>query len=66
MPFAISASGTYGYIQQLISTLQLSIRPIVIQSVSLGGSESNLTADITAYTFYQPAKTFTIGSEVVR
>ncbi|HUD81416.1 MAG TPA: hypothetical protein VMR08_02180 [Patescibacteria group bacterium] len=66
MPFTISASGTYGYIQQLISTLQLSIRPIVIQSVTLGGSESNLTAEISAYTFYQPAKTFTIGSEIVR
>jgi Tfp pilus assembly protein PilO len=66
IPFEIVATGSYTSIQQLISTLQLSIRPIVIQQISLSGTDTTLTANITAFTFYQPAKTFSIGSEVVK
>lgn len=66
IPFQISVIGPYASIQQLISTLQLSIRPIVIQQVNLTGNDTALTADITAYTYYQPGVNFSLGSEVVK
>jgi Tfp pilus assembly protein PilO len=66
IPFEISVTGTYTTVQQLISTLQLSIRPIVIQQVDLSGTDAALEADITAYTYYQPGVNFSLGTEVVK
>lgn len=66
IPFSISVEGPYSSIQTLINTMQASIRPMVIQTVDLSGQDSDMTADITAYTYYQPQKIFTIGSEIVK
>ncbi len=66
MPFQINATGPYASIENLINTLQLSIRPIVVQTLSLSGSDSSLNASVTAYTYYQPEKDFTITTEVVK
>jgi hypothetical protein len=66
IPLSISATGSYTSIQQLFSILQLSIRPIVVQSINLSGTDTTLTANISGYTFYQPAKVFSIGTEIVK
>lgn len=66
IPFSLSVTGTYPQIQQLINTLQASIRPFGIQTINLSGSDSALSASIQAYTYYQPPKDFSPGSEVVR
>lgn len=66
MPFEISVTGNYQAIQSLVSEFEHSIRPFQVQTVTLSGDQSNLTVDITAQTFYQPAKTFKIGSKVVK
>jgi hypothetical protein len=66
IPFNLAASGTYASIQQLVSILQLSIRPVIIQQISLTGTDSSMSASIRAYTYYQPGVNFSLGSEVVK
>jgi Tfp pilus assembly protein PilO len=66
IPFTISVTGSYGSIQNVISTFERSIRPIQIQTLSLNGSGNSIMMTITAQTYYQPAKTFNIGKETVK
>jgi hypothetical protein len=66
IPFQINATGSYASIQQMIQTLQASIRPIVIQTLDLSGNDTSLTAAISAYTYYQPGVVYSIQSEVVK
>lgn len=67
IPFEIGVTGAYADIQLLINDMQKSIRPFVIQNISLTASEeNNMTATITAQTFYQPSKELTITKEVIQ
>lgn len=66
IPFQLSFDGSYSAIQKAIGLLQRSIRPIVIQQVNFTGTDQDLTASVTAYTYYQPAKNFSITTEVVK
>jgi len=54
--FSFSITGTYQQIQQAIKNIERSIRPITIQSVDVQGTSDKLSANITATTYYQPAK----------
>jgi hypothetical protein len=64
MPFQIEVSGSYQSVQNLLTLFQQSIRPLQIQTMMLSGNESDMTATITAQTFYQPNKTFKITQQV--
>jgi hypothetical protein len=67
IPFSFSISNaSYASIQQLFTNLQLSIRPIAIDTVTLSGSSSNLTATIDAHTYYQPGIKLTTTTKVVK
>lgn len=66
MPFEIEVNGSYQAIQSLMNLFQQSIRPFQLQDVQLSGNQGNMTASITAQTFYQPQKTVDITQEVVR
>lgn len=67
IPFSFTVTGTnYVAIQQLISTLQNSIRPIQIDTLSLSGSSNNMQVSVTAHTYYQPGKSLTITKQVVK
>jgi hypothetical protein len=67
MPFSFTISNTnYGAIQQLVSTLQASIRPIQIDSLTISGGASNMTLTVNAHTYYQPGKTVNITQQVVK
>lgn len=66
MPFQVQVSGSYDQIKGLVQVFGGSIRPFQIQTVELSGSQSNMTATITAQTYYQPEKTFKISSEVIK
>lgn len=66
MPFEINVTGDYAAIQALIGEFEHSIRPFQVQTVSFSGDQNKLTADITAQTFYQPAKAFKLNSTVVK
>jgi len=60
IPFSLTINGSYTDTQTAISALNKSIRPIQIQTLTLAGTEDSLMANITAQTFYQPAKSLHI------
>lgn len=63
MPFQLTVSGSYQGVQNLINIMEASIRPMQIQTLNLSGSESNMTATISAQTYYQPEKVFSITQQ---
>jgi Tfp pilus assembly protein PilO len=66
MPFEIDVTGDYKAIQNLIVTLDKSIRPFQIQSINFSGKDAELKAEIIAKTFYQPEKSLTIKTQVIK
>jgi len=66
MPFQVSFSGTYTSMGTLLQTLEKSIRPIQIISLDLNGTDSDMHATVSAKTFYQPAKSLSITTKVVK
>lgn len=66
MPFQLSVTTDYAKVQALVGAFERSIRPIKIQTISIDGSQGKLTMSISAVTYYQPAKSLNIRSEVVK
>lgn len=67
MPFSFTVSNaTYASVQQLMVTLEESIRPIQVDSIMLSGASNNMTLTVNAHTFYQPAKNLGIKTEVIK
>lgn len=66
MPFELTVSGSYAAIQNLITALERSIRPVQIQSTRITGDQKDLTLVVNAKTFYQPEKQLNIKMEVVK
>ena len=63
--FNIVISGDYNVIQQTIRDIERTIRPFVINSINLQGTDTRLQATIAATTFYVPKVNYTLGSEEV-
>lgn len=66
MPFQVSVTGSYTNVLNLISIFNKSIRPFQILTMELSGNQNNMTATISAQTFFQPEKDFKISTEVVK
>lgn len=66
IPFQVSVTGDYAGIQGVVSSFEHSVRPMQIQTLDLSGNSSKLTLNITAQTFYQPAKSLNISKKVVK
>lgn len=66
MPFQLTAVGNYTSLQNVISVFERSIRPFQTQILEVSGDQNNLTLNLSAKTFYQPAKTFDVTGKVVR
>ena len=66
IPFQISASGSYGAAQKLVTTLETSIRPFPVQSIELSGHDSEMQIRISAKTYYLPQKSLKIRTEEVK
>jgi Pilus assembly protein, PilO len=66
MPFQVSVTGSYKSIQALVGAFGASIRPFQIQTMQFSGSDSNMTLVLSAQTYYQPEKVFSITKEVVK
>lgn len=67
IPFSFTVdSADYGSVQKLVTALEHSIRPIVIDNLSLSGSNSKMTITVSAHTYYQPAKNLNIKKQVVK
>lgn len=66
MPFSFSIdSANYQSVQQLLQELQASIRPMQIDSLTMSGTDSDMTLAVNAHTYYQPKKVFKIGTEII-
>ncbi|MDB5168691.1 MAG: uncharacterized protein JWO41_47 [Candidatus Saccharibacteria bacterium] len=63
--FGVGSAG-YTAIQDLIATLQSSIRPIQIDSLSLSGGSDSMDMNISAHTYYQPPKAINITTKAVK
>lgn len=66
MPFELQVSGSYNNLQKLTKDMQRSIRPLVIQEITISSASEDMSMQITANTYYQPAKEFKITKEVVK
>lgn len=67
MPFQVQVNGSYQSIQDFTSVLLHSTRPFQIQTLELSGPDkSNMVANFSAQTFYQPEKDLKIKSQVVK
>jgi Tfp pilus assembly protein PilO len=66
MPFQVTVVGNYTSIQNVVSAFERSVRPLQIQSMSLSGNQSQLNLNISAQTYWQPAKNLNISTEVVK
>ena len=67
MPFSFTVSNAnYASIGQLLTKLQESIRPISIDTLDISGGQNNMTATVSAHTYFQPIKTVGITEKVVK
>lgn len=66
MPFQMVVKGNYPSIQRVVSALERSVRPFQIQTLDVGGDQSELTLTISAQTYWQPAKNLSIRTETIK
>lgn len=66
IPFSIGVTGTYASLQGLLKTLEKSIRPIQVTSVLVTGDDSSLQIEVTANTYYQSEKVYSISTKDVK
>jgi hypothetical protein len=67
IPFSFTISGVdYAGVQKTITKLQQSIRPLQIDTLNISGGAGNMTVNVTAHTYYQPAKSLTITKKVIK
>lgn len=66
MPFQLSVTSNYDGIKNVINALEHSIRPIQLTTLDISSNKSDMTLSIDAQTYYQPAKSMSIKTEVVK
>lgn len=66
IPFQASFSADYGKVQNMLVAAERSIRPIKLTTLDFTGMQDNLTVNLAAEAFYQPAKQFNIQTKVVK
>lgn len=63
--FRISIVGTYESIKQTLTDIERTIRPIIINSLEISGTDDRLTATIQATTYYSSNVNFQVGEKEV-
>ncbi len=66
MPFEAAVTTNYQTLPNILLTLEHSIRPIQIQSLSINASDKTIKFSFKANTYYQPEKILDIKKEVVK
>jgi hypothetical protein len=66
MPFQLSVTTNLAGSKNLLGIMERSIRPINVKTLTLSGSNSQLDVAITAETYYQPGKSLSIDTKVVK
>lgn len=62
----IGGSGNYGSIQKLVKDIERSIRPFDVTSMQLRGSDAQMFITMNTKTYFQPAKSLSIGSKEIK
>lgn len=65
MPFMVAVEGPYAQVQSFVRALEVSIRPIKVTAVSFTAGDGNVTATITAESYYQPATKFQVEKKAL-
>lgn len=63
--FKMSFTGNFRQIQDTLSDIENTIRPILISKLTVSGSDEKLTATVEGITFYSNAVNFKVGSKKV-
>jgi hypothetical protein len=66
MKVSFVVAGSYDKIRSMLHDLERTIRPMKVTGVTLTGSDANLRATVEATTYYQPSKTVTAKTEVIK
>ena len=66
IPFSFSISGSTPSIENMLNALNLSIRPMQVETLSLTGTDSNLQISVTAQTYFQGPTNVSISTETVK
>jgi hypothetical protein len=67
IPFTLAVTKiNYATAQQILLTLEKSIRPIQIDNMTLSGGSRDMSLTITAHTYYQPSKEYKFETKVVQ
>lgn len=67
IPFKLGVKGGYASAQNLIGVLERSIRPFVVNEITLNANDSgNVTVTIDGKTYYQPEKGLQLEKEVIK
>lgn len=65
IPFQFEVTGDYSAIQNVVSALDKSIRPMQVQTMDVSGGTTDLTLTVTAQTYYQPSKQLNISKQAL-
>ena len=66
IPFSFEVTGTYSQCNDVLKSLEKSIRPIVVESIDLNGSDSSMNMKISAHTFYLPPIGLSLSTETIQ
>lgn len=66
MPIEITVEANYSAIQNLVTVFEKSIRPFQAQSMSLSGNNQLMKMNFKQLTYYQPAKSLNVNTEVIK
>jgi Tfp pilus assembly protein PilO len=66
MEFVFAVEGTYSELQDLISSMERTIRPLQIKDMEIKGSDDAIKATMRVITFYQPATTLEVETRTVQ
>jgi len=66
MTFNVSGTSNFKAAKGLLEVLELSIRPISVDSLQLSGSDGDLQVTAKAKTYYQPEKPLNVAKKVVK
>jgi len=66
IPFPISVTTNYDGAQNLLATLENSIRPMYVDSIDITAASGQLRLMVITHTFYQAEKTMKIGTKVIK
>ncbi|MEI7683124.1 MAG: hypothetical protein WCJ24_02375 [Candidatus Saccharibacteria bacterium] len=66
IPFQLSVTTNLEGSKNLLSLLERSIRPIQVGTLTLSGSNDQLSVTISAQTYYQPGKSVNIETKVIK